>query len=235
MEQIKKAVKELLEERKYTPIMVRCLNLILDDKMNSIALKQCLSGSGYTLSMIKPEALQVILDYSEIILEDDVLTENEIRIITLLKMFFQIKDGDFYTYGKKEIVDSVLMAQLEKMYADNIINKEEALKKTDLQGLFCLSYDQFSEIVNKVAKSALERGANIKDLDTFIFFGILFFSSFNWRWIMGGSRSFHHGSVHYHKNNTIDISWTKIIFYPIVVSGSFIGLYCIYLSTKEDE
>ncbi len=156
MEQIKKAVKELLEERKYSPMMVRSLNLILDDKMNSIALKQCLSENGYTLSMIKSEALQVILDYSEIILEDEILTENEIRIITLLKMFFQIKDGDFYAYGKKEIVDKVLTAQLQKMYADGIIDKEEALMKTDLQGLFCLSYDQFLEVVNKVAKSAIK-------------------------------------------------------------------------------
>lgn len=168
MEQIKKAVKELLEERKYSPMMVRSLNLILDDKMNSIALKQCLSENGYTLSMIKSEALQVILDYSEIILEDEILTENEIRIITLLKMFFQIKDGDFYTYGKKEIVDKVLTAQLQKMYADRIIDKEEALMKTDLQGLFCLSYDQFLEVVNKVVKDALDKGANLKDLDTFL-------------------------------------------------------------------
>ena len=168
MEHIKKAVKELLEERNYTPMMVRALNLIIDDKMNSIALKQCLSESGYTMSMIKPEALQVILDYSEIILEDDVLTENEIRIITLLKMFFQIKDGDFYTFGKKEIVDSVLTAQLKKLYADGKIDKEEALMKTDLQGLFCLSYDQFLVVVNKVAKGALERGATMQDLDTFM-------------------------------------------------------------------
>ncbi|MEE3415044.1 MAG: hypothetical protein VZR53_06705 [Prevotella sp.] len=168
MEQIRKAVKELLEERNYTPMMVRCLNLIIDDQMNSIALKRCLSESGYSISMIKPEALQVILDYSEIILEDDVLTENEIRIITLLKMFFQIKDGDFYTYGKKAIVDNVLTAQLEKMYADGVIDKDEALMKTDLQGLFCLSYDQFLEVVNKVVKEALDKGANIKDLDTFL-------------------------------------------------------------------
>lgn len=118
--------------------------------------------------MIKPEALQVILDYSEIILEDEMLTENEIRIITLLKMFFQIKDGEFYTYGKKDVVDSVLTTQIEKMYADGMINNEEALMKTDLQGLFCLSYDEFLVIVNKVAKLALEKGADINNLDTVI-------------------------------------------------------------------
>ena len=168
MDKIKKAVKELLEERQYSPIMVKVLNLILEDKMNSIELKKCLSENGYQLSMIKPDALSVILDYSEIILEDDVLTDDEIRIITLLKMFFQIKDGDFYTYGKKPIVEFVLTSQLEKMYEDGIVDKEEALMKTDLQGLFCLSYDEFLEIVNKVAKVALDKGADINNLDTFM-------------------------------------------------------------------
>lgn len=168
MDKIKKAVEELLGERKYPPMIVKALHLILDDKMNSIALKQCLSEEGYNIGMIKPDALNVILDYSEIILEDDVLTEDEIRIITLLKMFFQIKDGEFYTYGKKARVVSILTMQLEKMYEDGKIDKDEALMKTDLQGLFCLSYDEFLEIVNNVAKQALDRGANIKDLDTFM-------------------------------------------------------------------
>ena len=65
--------------------------------------------------------------------------------------------------------------------------------------------------------------------------GALFFSSFNWKWKMGKSRSFHHGSVHYRKNNTIDIGWTKIVFYPLVISGSLLGLYWMYLGCKTDE
>ena len=80
---------------------------------------------------------------------------------------YEVKEGR-YTYGKKETADKVLTIQLEKMYTDGIIDKDEALMKTDLQGLFCLSYDQFLEVVNKVVKHALDKGANLKDLDTFL-------------------------------------------------------------------
>jgi|GEM_PF-3758015 len=54
------------------------------------------------------------------------------------------------------------------MYEDDFIDKDEALMKTDLQSLFGLSYDQFSDIVNKIAQESLNRGADINNLDTFI-------------------------------------------------------------------
>ena len=40
--------------------------------------------------------------------------------------------------------------------------------KTELQELFGLCYDDFLEINNIAAKEALERGADISKLDTFI-------------------------------------------------------------------
>lgn len=168
MEKIKKAVKNLLETQSYSPVMVDSLHLILDDKMNSVELKKLLSANDYTISMIKSESLKMILDYSEIILEDDILTDDEIRIVTLLKKFYQIKDGDFFTNGYQVQVENILTSQLEKMYADDIIDPKEALMKTDLQELFCLSYDQFLIIVNKVAQTALDRGADLNQLDTLI-------------------------------------------------------------------
>lgn len=168
MEKIKIVVKGLLERNNYSPIMVKVLNLVLDDKMNSLALKQCLSENGSSINTIKSEAISVILDYSKTILEDDLLTEDEIRIITLLKLFLQIKEGDFYSFGDKAIVNEILTTQLEKMYSDSFIDKDEALMKTDLQGLFCLSYDQFLVIVNNVAKKMIDKGARLENLDTFI-------------------------------------------------------------------
>lgn len=168
MDKIKKAVKYLLDTQRYSPIMVDALHLILEDKMNSVDLKKLLSANDYTINMIKSESLKMILDYSEIILEDDILTDDEIRIVTLLKKFFQIKDGDFYANGYQTQVENILTSQLEKMYADGIIDPKEALMKTDLQGLFCLNYDQFLKIVNKEAQAALDRGADINQLDTLI-------------------------------------------------------------------
>lgn len=168
MDKIKKAVRCLLETQRYSPVMVDSLHLILEDRMNSVELKKLLSANDYTVNMIKSESLKMILDYSEIILEDDILTDDEIRIVTLLKKYFQIKDGDFYANGYQVQVENILTSQLEKMYADGIIDPKEALMKTDLQGLFGLSYDQFLIIVNKVAQVALDRGADINQLDTLI-------------------------------------------------------------------
>ena len=168
MESVKAAVNVLLRYKTYSPIIVKALNLILDDKMNRQALKQCLHENSNDFKTIKLEALNIIIDYAKIILEDDCLTEDEMRVISLLKKYFQIKEGDFYVYGKKSDVEYILTSQLEKMYADGVIDKEEAIMKTDLQELFNLSYNQFLKIVNKVAVNAFNNGARIEDLDTFI-------------------------------------------------------------------
>lgn len=103
----------------------------------------------YTIDDFKPEAIYAILDYAEIILDDFLLTEEEIRVISLMKIFFQINEGDFYKYGEEDAVERILSTQLEKMYEDGL-DKNEAIMQNDLQTLFGLSYDQFQNIVKKV-------------------------------------------------------------------------------------
>ena len=88
--------------------------------------------------------------------------------IQMLKLFLRVKEGDFLKYGKEQDVKEILTWQLRKMYNDDKIDNQEALMKNDLQSLFDLGYDQFLTIVNEVAQESLNRGANIKDLDTFI-------------------------------------------------------------------
>ena len=149
MEKIKDAIRYLLSNRAFTPMVTKALYLILSDKMNSIALKQCLMENDYTIDDFKPEAIYAILDYAEIILDDFLLTEEEIRVISLMKIFFQINEGDFYKYGEEDAVERILSTQLEKMYEDGL-DKNEAIMQNDLQTLFGLSYDQFQNIVKKV-------------------------------------------------------------------------------------
>lgn len=43
MEKIKDVVKQLRESHDYSSIMVKTIELILNDKMNSMELNQCLS------------------------------------------------------------------------------------------------------------------------------------------------------------------------------------------------
>ena len=168
MEKIKDVVKQLRESHHYSSIMVKTIELILNDKMNSMELNQCLSDENMSIEDIKPEALSLIIDYSKNILEDGIITKGEMTNIAMLKLFYRIKEGEFFELGKKDDVTEVLLQQLRKLYADNSIDRSEAVMKTELQELFGLCYDDFLEINNIAAKEALERGADISKLDTFI-------------------------------------------------------------------
>lgn len=114
---------------------------------------------------IKEELLDLLIVYINLILKDHIITDNEKRNIELLKIYFKIKEGDFYKYRRDAIEDS-LTRQFEILYADNIIDKDEALCNVGLQDLFDLSYDQIDGFKEKEVRNALERGATITDLDT---------------------------------------------------------------------
>ena len=47
-------------------------------------------------------------------------------------------------------------------------NRQEALQKVNLQEIFGLSYDEFLSLNNDAAMEALEEGADLADVDTFI-------------------------------------------------------------------
>lgn len=168
MEKIKEVVKVLVASHNYSTILKKTIDLILNDKMNSMELNKCLSDNNSSIDDIKPEALSLIIDYSKMILEDSIITKDEQSNISMLKLFYRIKEGEFFEFGKKEDVTDVLLQQLRKLYADNTIDKDEAVMKTELQELFGLCYDDFLEINNMAAKEAIERGADISELDTII-------------------------------------------------------------------
>ena len=168
MEKIKDVVKQLRESHHYSSIMEKTIELILNDKMNSMELNQCLSDENMSIEDIKPEALSLIIDYSKDILEDGIITKDETINIAMLKLFYHIKEGEFFELGKKDDITELLLKQLRKLYTDNLIDRSEAVMKTELQELYGLCYDDFLEINNIAAKEALERGADISKLDTFI-------------------------------------------------------------------
>ena len=92
------------------------------------------------------------LDYADIILEDDVLTPEELTNLKMLKLFFRIEEGDFQKNNKFNRVQTIIIKQLEKLYADNILDEQEALHQSDLQGVFGLGFDEYEKIVQKVVR-----------------------------------------------------------------------------------
>lgn len=117
------------------------------------------------IDAIKEELLDLMIVYINLILNDHIISDNEKFNIELLKKYFKIEEGDFYTHRYQEVED-ILHRQFERIYLDNEVSKEEALQKVELQDLFNLSYDQFEEFREQEIRRALNQGADIKSLDT---------------------------------------------------------------------
>ncbi len=118
------------------------------------------------LEDIKEELLDVLIVYINLILNDHIITESELKNIQYLKLIFKIKEGDFYKYRFDEIGD-ILNKQFFRMYRnDDKIDEAEALHKVSLQKVLDLGYDQLLEFKENEIVAALERGADIRDLDT---------------------------------------------------------------------
>ena len=150
---IKETARALIERNDYPDVIKSALQLIIDDQMNSIALDKLLATQGIRrITDIKEKTLDVLLDYADIILEDDILTQEEITNLKMLKLFFRIEEGDFQKNNKSARVESIIVCQLEKLYADNVLDEQEALHQSDLQGVFGLGHDEYMKIVKKVAK-----------------------------------------------------------------------------------
>lgn len=150
---IQETAQELIARKEYPEVIKGALQLIIDGQMNSVALDKVLSEKGIRrITDIKEKTLDVLLDYADIILEDDILTPDELRNLKMLKLFFQIEEGDFQKNNKSARVESIIVSQLEKLYADNILDEQEALHQSELQGVFGLGYDEYENIVKKVAK-----------------------------------------------------------------------------------
>lgn len=120
----------------------------------------------------KKISLELILRYIRVVLRDNHLTQLEKRNVKFLKLILNVREGDFYNasdYLSDEMYE-IIKTQLALIYLDdNKIDRQEALYKVDLQELFDLSYDQFLEFSNVEDQLAIERGANIKDLDSVLF------------------------------------------------------------------
>lgn len=114
---------------------------------------------------LKEELIDLLIVYINLVLNDHIISDNEKFNVGVLKKYFKIKEGDFYTIRYQEVED-ILHRQFGRIYSDNNISTEEAIHSVNLQELFNLSYDQFDKLKENEISRALEQGADITDLDT---------------------------------------------------------------------
>lgn len=157
----------LLDEKDYSIPMQKALRLFIDGELSHIVLAKEMSTLGKSVEELHTEALDVIIDFVEQILDDDILTEEEMDTLRLLKLYFKVREGDFLKQHKEQEIENILTRQLDTIFRDNKVDKDEALHKVNLQELFGLSYDQFLQFERTAVERAIESGADIKELDTF--------------------------------------------------------------------
>jgi len=166
---LNKAFKIILTSVSLSEITKDIARLICDNSLSTHSIQEVIRK--YHLKSIidiKEEMLDLILKYINIVLIDNKLSQKELTNVKILKTAFKIREYDFYRYRHHEIKE-ILYKQFVRIYRDdNKIDDIEALHKVDLQELFSLSYDQFLEFANDEDISALERGADVLNLDTFI-------------------------------------------------------------------
>lgn len=160
-------IQTLFERHQYSDAMNAALRLFAEGKISTLVLNQNAKAYGITLDDLRLEAVDVIIDYIELILEDNALSAEEMNTLRMMKLFFHIQEGDFVNQHKEKQIAHILYRQLELMYQDKKVDRKEAMMKVELQELFGLSYDQFLLLEQDVVETALKNGANLKDLDTF--------------------------------------------------------------------
>jgi hypothetical protein len=162
------SIEIILSQQELKDYVHEICELIVEKKISRRQVELILKENNINKKIAQNEFLDLILHYVRIALRDGVLTNKEKENIHFLKKLLNIEEKSFYKYKKTEIQD-VLKSQLQKIYFNDLkIDDSETLYKVDLQELFNLSYDQFLEFVNEEALVALEQGARIEDLDTFI-------------------------------------------------------------------
>lgn len=147
-------------------VIAEIANEISKNSINKAVLNGILTKYNIkSINEIKSNIIEMLLDYTRFILNDHLVNQTEKFNFEILKRFFKIQEGDFYKYAFDDVYE-ILHLQFIRLYEDNKISFAEALHKVDLQELFDLSYDQFEEFKKQEIKNAIDRGADISDLDT---------------------------------------------------------------------
>ena len=146
---LQEAFREIAKTSKKEYIR-KIAELVVENEISKDKIRGILSEfSIRNVKDIKDELLNLLIDYANLILEDNLLTENEKENFYFLKLYFEIKVGDFYKFKYQEI-KTILHKEFEKMYSDDLVTQEESEYNVILQDMFDLSYDQFDKIKERL-------------------------------------------------------------------------------------
>lgn len=164
--ELHKAFETLLTLKELPPHVLEICKLIHSHKLDRESLNQVLTDHSFEkVEDIKSDLLDLLILYINLVLNDDIISTNEKHNVEILKKYFKIKEGDFYRFRLPEIED-IINRQFERIYEDQDVSKEEAIHSVELQSLFNLSYDQFTQLKENEIRRALNHGAQLSNLDS---------------------------------------------------------------------
>ena len=125
---LRKAFEIILSIETFSDYVKEIVRSIYDSSLDEKRLEGILRKYKIkNIENIKEELLDLLIVYINIVLNDNVITEKELRSTQYLKLLFKIQEGDFYEYCYDEI-DDILGRQFIWMYRNvNKIDKVEAL------------------------------------------------------------------------------------------------------------
>lgn len=161
--------EQILSIESFSDYITDILELIYKGKLDQSSLSEVMNEYGINnTEEIKGELIDIIIVYVNLVLNDNIITEEEQRNVEWLKRNLRISEGDFTKYRSDEI-EEILKRQFYRLYLDNYIDESEEIYEVQLQQLFNLSYDQFNKLKNKEIRRALDEGADIIQLSTVLY------------------------------------------------------------------
>ena len=163
---ISENLNRLLKDHSYGAIVTELLQAAAESgKLDPLKRNEILQKHSFVWKCrYINDALNAILDYVDIILEDNVLTEEEWTSVRWMRAYLNVNEKDFLKRKYEARIRHIVIEQLRRLYADNLIERYEAIMQSEMQGLFGLSSQDYSRYVDEIKQEAIKSGANSRDL-----------------------------------------------------------------------
>ncbi len=190
--EVSESLSDILADKKVKSYSDDIWQLVLEKKLTEESLRATLLNYKINkIHEIKEDLMNIVLRFisHSITIHGKSLPQGEINHVKYVKWVFALADNDLYKH-RRDAIGEILQPELEKMYINLLHNKtqnyevkvqnsmndpwsgwdsQESLYKVKLQEVFGLSHAQFLEFANVEDKKAIEKGANLIDLDTVYF------------------------------------------------------------------
>jgi len=141
---IYEAFSIVIENGDFKNYMIAIAELIRDNKLNKANLDNILRQYFINkITDIKLDLLNLLLSYIYIVITSYIVTERESRNIKTLKLYFKIKEGDFYKYKYNEI-KSICQEHFARISRN--MDYSDELFWVEIQDMFDLSYSQIEKL-----------------------------------------------------------------------------------------